>query len=228
MGFRNAIHGIRPGTIGPDELAPDAVGEEHLRSDAITAKHTLTGPLVRTAASGVRWELSSSPANELRGYGSLGASPQPGKLSIDDSRNASRLTNPRRTSTAEVGHIEVRSDVTTGNAITQHQASGGHSFLLGAISAAAGLKIGSTQRLDYLGFGTRVVTLNPGSFALGINHDLGVIPDLILIGLRRSNWWQYNVTNRTTTTFDLEIRNSTGASVAGDEGTIVYAAFAFV
>lgn len=57
MGFRNSVRGIRPGTITSTELAENAVGTEHLQPDAVTAKHTLTGPLIRTAASGTRHEL---------------------------------------------------------------------------------------------------------------------------------------------------------------------------
>lgn len=85
MGFRNAFNGIPPSSITDDMLADGSVTGSKLSADAIDGK-TITGAFIRTAATGRRWELSSTPSNELRAFTGLeGATPNSvhGYLTVD-------------------------------------------------------------------------------------------------------------------------------------------------
>jgi hypothetical protein len=82
MGFRNAFNGIPPSSITADLLADGSVTGTKLSADAIDGK-TITGAFIRTAATGKRWELSSTPANQLRGYSGRPEEDQPGVFEVD-------------------------------------------------------------------------------------------------------------------------------------------------
>lgn len=81
MGFRNAFNGIPPSSITGDMLANGTIAGSKLQADAIDGM-TITGAHIRTAATGLRWEMDSVHANELRGYTGDTAELAPGALRI--------------------------------------------------------------------------------------------------------------------------------------------------
>lgn len=61
-----------------DLIVQNAITADKIAADAIVAKH------YATAASGQRWDMDSSPANEIRGYSGRADEAAPGSLVVDD------------------------------------------------------------------------------------------------------------------------------------------------
>ena len=58
---------IAAGTITGDKLSAGTITGDKLSATSIDGK-TITGALIRTAANGQRWELSTAPSNMLQGF----------------------------------------------------------------------------------------------------------------------------------------------------------------
>jgi hypothetical protein len=78
---------INAGAVTAAKVAADAITADKIAAGAITAAkidaQTLTGVTIRTATSGKRWVLGSSPTNQMLGYSGLGTETSPGFLTID-------------------------------------------------------------------------------------------------------------------------------------------------
>lgn len=79
-------------SVTAGKIAANAVTATTIAAGAVTAVKiaataidgmTITGAFIRTAASGKRWELKSSPANKLLAYSGLGTETAAGYLEID-------------------------------------------------------------------------------------------------------------------------------------------------
>ncbi len=218
MGFRNAIHGIRPGTVGSDELADDAVGEQHLQFDAITAKHTLTGPLIRTDVPGNRrWELSSLNNNELRGIDlDTAFSPAVVRTLDTGTQNLLSLIAGMRSGTGTPPYIQLsgpRADGTNARIVYESQVNG-HDYNgelhprdgIRADPAANGL-VG--RRLTAWNFDGRTYSFDAAGECLGVAHGLGRAP--IAVVTMENPLYRIQAVNYTATTMDFWIRDHAGA-----------------
>ncbi len=232
MGFRNPINGVPPSSIDGGMIAPDSIGTEHLVADAITAKHTITGALIRTAASGKRWELDSSPANELRAYSGDADEDLHGALVIDEDGdyNEVRLRTPRSDGET-AAYLDLFSSLAsgtdpgsnginlTGNTIGFWPTALGSPFDPPAVridtgsgSDPAGITIGGGRRIRELQFGWDSVSPNASGQAT-INHALAGTPTIVLVGLRVSNFNGVNADNYGSSTFRVTIFTAAGDPV---------------
>jgi hypothetical protein len=82
MGFRSSFNGLPPSSITAELLADNSVTGTKLTADAIDGK-TITGAFIRTAATGKRWELSSTPQNRFNAFSGLATETAPGGLIVD-------------------------------------------------------------------------------------------------------------------------------------------------
>ena len=80
MGFRNPTK-IPPGSVGVLELEDGAVTGPKISVGALDGK-VITGALIRTAASGQRWEQDSTLYNELRGYSGHANEVDPARVTV--------------------------------------------------------------------------------------------------------------------------------------------------
>ncbi|MEV6287395.1 hypothetical protein [Kribbella sp. NPDC051770] len=72
---------LAAGAVTATEIAAGAITAAKLSATAIDGK-TITGATIKTAGSGTRWELSSSPGNALYAYSGLASEASPGALTV--------------------------------------------------------------------------------------------------------------------------------------------------
>lgn len=80
MGFRNPTK-IPPGSVGVAELADGSVTGPKISVGALDGK-IITGALIRSAATGQRWEQDSVLYNEIRGYSGHANEIDPARITV--------------------------------------------------------------------------------------------------------------------------------------------------
>lgn len=217
MGFRNPINGVPPSSIDGDLIAPDSIGTEHLVADAITAKHTITGALIRTAASGQRWEMDSTPANEIRAYSDDPDETAHGNLAVGHNGTDGYVDlYPPSINGASVPSLRLRTDDFAG--LDADIVSLGHLF--GTLQPYTPLRVDGEEVTFGPGRGIKEVqfgktSVNPnGNGEATIIHGLDGTPVIVLTKLVVGNFNGVNANNYTSREFDVTIYTAGGNPVS--------------
>lgn len=141
----------QPVPFSAGALSTNAVSADVLAANAITSKHSITGALFRTAATGQRWELASAAVNTLLSYAGVSGE-TPGGLTIRDSDGEPQ--------------IRLRSGYTTDSALET-----GVDFIGGGSSAVRANSISFVPAGTFgsNSFGVLVVQPNAGTVTINSN-----------------------------------------------------------
>lgn len=219
-GFLDAAR-IQASSITADKIAADAVTASKIAAGAIDGK-TITGAFIRTAASGQRWEIQSSPANEIYGYTGAADELSPGKLSIDDTFGYPRLAlvGPRSTAaTSLAAQLKLDSDNLAGKNAAQlladwiRVAASGYTVDIDS----TGVLIGDgTQRIRTLDFASPTVTVGTGG-EVNVTHGLGATPSFVNVQARSVNQRTVSVIAKTSTNFRIKVWIGDGSTLASGD-----------
>lgn len=188
----------------------------------------ITGSMIRTAASGQRWELSSGWANTLKGITS-----GPGEVDIttffDGISDVLMLGFP-----GSEEQIKITSDGGPGNApVFTHNAHhltriGLHNFV-GKANVSDGLALGVGRRVQSVDGGFDSGTTGPAG-RRSITHILATVPDAVMVVPCNSNGYiRVDDTTMTTNSFEVEYRDNANVIMgAGVSRKVFWVALDFV
>lgn len=233
MGFRNAFNGLPPSSITADLLADGSVIGSKLAADAIDGK-TITGAHIRTAASGKRWELDSTPANELRGYSGDAAEVLHGRVAVDADEDYAyvRIETPtigtedpamvhlgasvRQGGAALPADVSVYTDMfgVWGNSVSDAQS-------LTFDTTTGDLALNGSTALRYIDFGRFVGTASGGF--VSIPHGVPASPKCVQVSSVSAHRSRVTAAGGAFGPITVEVRNLDGDILAPDgQSVIVY------
>jgi hypothetical protein len=213
---------IAAGTITATEIATGAVTAAKLTADAIDGK-TITGALLRTAASGQRVEIDVNYENEIRFYTGNPAETEPGR--VESSTGGDLWVYGPSLSGAN------------GAGLRLHPSSGqqtaevfGDRFLFNnetvvtaespAVLYEKTLGPNGTQ-INCMRFGNATGTTTAVTSQLVVTHGLGGAPTSVVIGTQTQDRIA-RIQGSNSTTFTLEVRNSNTGALIPSSAIAVY------